>query len=1093
MALLTLTLLGGFDARVGPRPIRLASRKARALLAFLALPPGRTHARDKLAALLWGETAESQARNSLRQCLFGIRRTLAAHRVPALILDGESVALNPETVRVDVADFAVLARATAAEGIERGLTLYRGALLDGVALREPAFEDWLLAERRLLAETAASALARLVERYRAAGLAEEAIRAGIRLVALDPLAEPAHRTLMRLYAGLGRRGPALRQYQACADVLRRELGVEPDGETQALYREILRRRVEPAAAAAPLARGDGLARRSSRAPRSAIHGRESEVTRLREAMRAAAAGRGQVVLLLGEAGIGKSRLAEEVVGHARAAGWVSIAGRSYETEQLLALGVWAGALRTAAPASLSEVAAALGAAAVRDLAQLLPGVIEPVGKAPRAAASERRLFEAVALLLDRLAATVPLLVVLEDLHWADEASLRLTAFLARRLEHRAILVLATARVEELDEAPMLRRVRGELGREQRLTEILLPPLARDAVDRLVRALVGSATPETTRAALCERVWRISEGNPFIAVECVRARQEGISVEPEAGTGLPARARTMLLGRIERLGEQSRALLEAAAVIGRDFEFELVQRAAGLDEPAAAHALEELVRRRLVHGVDERFDFTHDRIWEVVSEQLPPLRRRLLHGAVARAIEALHAAELGPHHAALGVHWSKAQAWDRAVTHLRAAGTQAASRGAYREAVALFEEALRALERLPQTDEAIATAVDLRIDLRDWLLPLGELGRLAAYAREGERLAARLPDPRRLAVVRGHLAHYHWAIGEQDRAMDYARRMLAMADEIGDPGLVTAGRFYLGEVCYAVGDVRRAVDVLRENASITGERMVERLAGPGLVPIMSRAWFAFALVELGRFDEAIACLEEARPVVETIEHPYSLMRIHFALGLVHLERGHLARALPALERASALVERWDIALDRPANASALGLAYVLSGRCEVGLALLERSVERLVPPRSGAALIRRRGEGCLAAGRLDEALGCAHTALEHARRCGARGEEGWALLLSADALAAGSVRAASRAAALYEEAGARADELGMSVLRARCDLGTGVLHVAAGRPERAHAALGRAVASMRAMELGLWRDRAEAMLAALVPRAVAPRA
>jgi predicted ATPase len=183
--------------------------------------------------------------------------------------------------------------------------------------------------------------------------------------------------------------------------------------------------------------------------------------------------------------------------------------------------------------------------------------------------------------------------------------------------------------------------------------------------------VGSATPETTRAALCERVWRISEGNPFIAVECVRARQEGISVEPEAGSGLPARARTMLLGRIERLGEQSRALLEAAAVIGRDFEFELVQRAAGLDEPAAAHALEELVRRRLVHGVDERFDFTHDRIWEVVSEQLPPLRRRLLHGAVARAIEAVHAAELGPHHAALGVHWSKAQAWDRAVTHLRA--------------------------------------------------------------------------------------------------------------------------------------------------------------------------------------------------------------------------------------------------------------------------------------------------------------------------------------------------------------------------------------------------------------------------------------
>ena len=1093
MALLTLTLLGGFDARMGPRPIRLASRKARALLAFLALPPGRAHARDKLAALLWGETAEAQARNSLRQCLFGIRRSLAAHRVRALILDGESVALDPATVRVDVVDFAQLARSTAVESVERALALYVGPLLEGLVLHEAAFEDWLLAERRLLAETAAGGLARLVVRYRDAGAVEDAIRAGIRLVALDPLAEPAHRALMRLYAELGRRGPALRQYQTCVDVLRRELGVEPDPETQALYREIMRQRAEPAGSASPPRRSEGSVRRAGRAPRSVVHGRAGELAHLRETMRTSAAGRGHVVLLLGEAGIGKSRLVEEVADRARAEGWRSITGQSYETEQLLALGVWAGALRAAGPASLREAAAGLGATAQCDLAQLLPGVIEPVAKAPRAAASERRLFEAVALLLDRLAVPVPLLVVLEDLHWADEASLRLTSFLARRLEHRAILMLATARIEELDGAPMLGRVRGELGREERLTEIVLPPLARTAMDRLVRALVGSTTRDTECAAVCERVWQISEGNPFIAVECVRARQEGVAVEPEAGLGLPARARAMLLGRIERLDERSRGLLEVASVIGRDFEFGLVQRAAGMDEPGAADALADLMRRRLVHGVDERFDFTHDRIFEVVYGQMQSVRQRLLHGAVARGIEALHAADLSPHHAALGVHWSKAQVWDRAVTHLRAAGTQAAGRGAYREAVALFEQALRALERLPQREETVTTAVDLRIELRDWLMPLGELDRLGAYAREAEQLAARLPEPRRLAVVRGHLAHYHWQVGEQDRAMGHARRMLAMADEIGDPGLTTAGRFYLGEVCYAVGDVRRAVDVLRENASITGERMVERLAGPWLVPIMSRAWFAFALVELGRFDEAIACLEEARPVVETIEHPYSLMRIHFALGLVHLERGHLARALPALERASALVERWDIALDRPANASALGLAYVLSGRCEAGLALLERSVERLVPPRSGAALIRRRGEGCLAAGRLDEARGCAHTALEHARRGGARGEEGWALLLSADALAAGPVRDAARAAALYEEAGARADELGMSVLRARCDLGTGVLHVAAGRPERAHAALGRAVASMRAMELGLWRDRAEAMLAALVPTAVAPRA
>jgi tetratricopeptide (TPR) repeat protein len=211
-----------------------------------------------------------------------------------------------------------------------------------------------------------------------------------------------------------------------------------------------------------------------------------------------------------------------------------------------------------------------------------------------------------------------------------------------------------------------------------------------------------------------------------------------------------------------------------------------------------------------------------------------------------------------------------------------------------------------------------------------------------------------------------------------------------------------------------------------------------------------------------------------------------MRIHFGIGLVHLARGQLESAVPPLERAMALVDRWDIALDHSGCASLLGIAYVLSGRQDAGLPLLERSVERLFPPRSSSPLSRRLGEGYLLGGRRDDARRWASAALDHARRRGGRGDEAWALHLLADVMACAPALDRDRAAALYEEARLGADSLGMRPLLARCHLGLGTLNLRLGDAARAAAELERAVDLMRSMNLGLWRARAEAALADLSP-------
>lgn len=243
MSQLTLTLLGGFQARfVAGTPLVLPTKKAQALLSYLAVKPGQTHPRDKLAALLWGETGEEQARHSLRQTLVGLRKALSGAAPTSLLIEGDNLGINASSVEVDVVRFEKLAGEGTVESLEKAAALYQGDLLEGISLNEEGFEQWLITERERLWELALQSLAKLLGHYNQLGESDSAIQTAVRLLSLDPSQEAVHRILMRLYAQQGRREAALRQYQTCVRSLQRELGVEPDEETRQLYQDIMQQR-----------------------------------------------------------------------------------------------------------------------------------------------------------------------------------------------------------------------------------------------------------------------------------------------------------------------------------------------------------------------------------------------------------------------------------------------------------------------------------------------------------------------------------------------------------------------------------------------------------------------------------------------------------------------------------------------------------------------------------------------------------------------------------------------------------------------------------------------------------------------------------
>jgi DNA-binding SARP family transcriptional activator len=889
MPRLNLALLGGFQGRVdASAPLTLPTRKSQALLAFLALPPGRSHPREKLASLLWGGMREPQARSGLRQSLFTLRKAVGAEP-PALLIDGETVALNPACVDVDVVEFERQVAEGTPAALERAAALYRGELLEGLALQEPPFEEWLLAERERLRELALEGLAKLLRHQRTTEATEAALRTGLRLLALDPLQEPVHRAVMRLYVQLGRRASALRQYQTCIGVLQRELSVEPEATTRQLYQEILRQRpshaaahVEgPATAHAVPAEAPALPDDEALPRELPLVGREAEIHRLREALNRAWEGHGHVVALIGEAGVGKSRLLAEVAAEAVARGGRVLVGRCYEAEQILPFASWVDALRAGHVDAEKQVLERLDPPWRTELARLLPELGVPGHGPGQGPVDYRQLFESVAQLVRHLVMRQPVVLILEDLHWGDEMSLRLLSFLGRRLQTWPLLVVGTAREEDLPGALILRRTLEDLARDKHLVELRLAPLSKEETLTLVRTLARAERNEAVTTGLAEQVWIISEGNPFAVVETVRALPEGFVADPSATLAVPKRVREVILRHLEALSERGRDLTIVAAVIGREFDFPLLCRSAGLEENEAAESLEELVRRRVLHSVGERFDFTHDRIREVAYGRLLRERQRALHARIANSMETLYADRLAEQVERLAHHAARGELGEKAVRYLRQAGAKAFANSAHADALAYFTQALELLGRLAPGPARDREELSLRLALGPALQ--ATRGYATPGVEQNYARARQLADEVGAPVQQFQALWGIWLVASHrasaGTALELGRELLALAERLDDPALRLEGHHALWPVLVWLGNAdaaRRHLDqgiALYDKARHRSHAFVYGGHDPGVCCRKVASWASWILGYPARgLEESVDSLRLARE----LDHPTSII-------------------------------------------------------------------------------------------------------------------------------------------------------------------------------------------------------------------------
>jgi class 3 adenylate cyclase/tetratricopeptide (TPR) repeat protein len=838
-------------------------------------------------------------------------------------------------------------------------------------------------------------------------------------------------------------------------------------------------------------------------------GRAAELARLAAALEQARAGRGQVVALVGDPGVGKSRLVYEFRRSEHAAGWRTLAGGSALHRRAAAYVPVIELLRSFSllepddpPAAVREklTAAVLGVdAGLRPLLPPLLALLDvPVDDAEwrelEPQQRRQRTFDAVRRLLLRASQREPLLVIVEDLQWIDAETQALLDGLVDAVGTARLVLLVTYR-------PEYRHLWAGKGT---YLQVRLDTLAPDRADVLLKALLGD---EPGLAPLKALLVARTGGNPLFLEESVRALLDTGALggadgayrllRPIETIQVPATVQAILAARMDRLPPDEKWLLQSASVIGRDVPLSLLQALADIEEEPFRRGLARLLAGEFLHEAslfpEIQYRFKHSLTQEVAYGALVHERRRGLH---ARLVELLERQEsdLGTDQTALLAHHAtRGELWDKAVAAHRRAATRAARRSAYQEAVACLEQARHALQHLPETPTTRELAIDLSLELHTALIPLGDLGRMLETVREAEALAGSLGDQGRLARAAAYMSQCLWWMGHPDEAVDMGERALAMAVALGDRALEAVASLRLAQAHTSLGDFQRAVDAFRRNVVLVEALPRGARRGPDPRIVLPRAWTAWGLSYLGELDEAAAAAAQALREAEEADHALSLATAYAMSALPHLCRGYFGRAISLLERSLDISRREHFLPLYLLTAGDLGQAYALTGQVADAVALLEEAVARSASVR--IVTTQTFTETWLAeayglAGRIDDAERAARRSLERTRTNHQRWLEGGALRVLGDILMCRARPELTEAEACYRGAVEIAGALGMRPWRGRSLLSLGRFQRHAGQLRAAETQLAAAAAIFRELGMSFWLDAAEAELRQVRPAAMA---
>jgi class 3 adenylate cyclase/tetratricopeptide (TPR) repeat protein len=830
-------------------------------------------------------------------------------------------------------------------------------------------------------------------------------------------------------------------------------------------------------------------------------GRQAELAALHQALAQAGAGHGQVVAVVGDAGVGKTRLFHEFTQASRIQGWLVLESRSASYGQatpylpvmdllkayfLLDDRDSGRRIREKLTGRLLALDPSLGLTLPAFLALLEVPAEDDAWQALDPPQRRQRTLEALTRLFLRESQAQPLLLVFENLHWIDAETQAFLDGLVERLPAARLFLLVNYRPE----------YQHGWGGHPSYTQLRLEPLPPASAEVLLQGLLGDGTG---LEALKARLIAHTQGNPFFLEESVRTLVETQVLVGEPGAyrlakalptiQVPATVQAVLAARIDRLPPEEKALLQTAAVIGTEVPLALLQ--AVVEAPEAAlrlglthlQAAEFLYETRLFPEVT--YTFTHALTQQVAYEMLLQEQRRTRHTRIVAALEALAGGRLGEQVERLAHHALRGEVWDKAVAYGRQAGEKALARSAPREAARSFEQALSALAHLPERRDTLEQAVDLRLALRTALRPFEDTGRMERYLCEAEALVAALDDPSRLGRVlrsRASAAYFTGAYGE---AIAASERVLALATAGGDVVQQALTHYSLGLAYHAQGDYARAMALYGQTmATLEGAQRYERFGALFSPAVVARADLATVHAELGMFREGRTVGDDALRIAEVMNSPASLMQASWGRGVLSLVQGDLYGALPLLERAVGLCQEMDLPVFFAYFAEALGAALTLVGRVAEATPLLTRAIEqsrvldvRVQEARCHVAL----GEAQLRAGCLEEAYTLAEQALALARARQEQGHQAYAVHLLGKIAARREPPESDQAEQYYRQALALTHELGMRPLQAHCHFGLGALCAKTDRPEQARVELSAAVALYRTMEMTFWLPRGETAL------------